>query len=81
MITAVLWLSFALSLISLIAGIMNQSWKLALLSFILLLPLGYYLSGAENTLRFLSALPGVPLILAIIFYFQSGKSMLKQKNK
>ncbi|MBN8200118.1 MULTISPECIES: hypothetical protein [Bacillaceae] len=81
MISAVLWLSFALSLISLIAGVMNQSWKLAFLSFLLLLPLGYYLSGAENTLRFLSALPAVPLILAVIFYFQSGKSSLKQKEK
>ncbi|WP_264738276.1 hypothetical protein [Cytobacillus firmus] len=81
MISAVLWLSFALSLISLIAGVMNQSWKLAFLSFLLLLPLGYYLSGAENTLRFLSALPAVPLILAVIYYFQSGKCRSKQKNK
>ncbi|MDF2035423.1 hypothetical protein P2R12_00315 [Cytobacillus oceanisediminis] len=81
MISAVLWLSFALSLISLIAGVMNQSWKLAFLSFLLLLPLGYYLSGAENTLRFLSVLPVVPLILAVIYYFQSGKSISKQSNK
>ncbi|RBP87069.1 hypothetical protein DFO70_12270 [Cytobacillus firmus] len=81
MIIAVLWLSFAASLISLIAGIMNQSWKLALSSFFLLLPLGYYLSGAENVIRILSALPAVPLILAVIFYFQSGKSNFRQKEK
>ncbi|MBY0154874.1 hypothetical protein M4D56_23960 [Cytobacillus oceanisediminis] len=81
MIIAVLWLSFAVSLICLIAGIMNQSWKLALSSFFLLLPLGYYLTGAENALRILSALPAVPFILAVIFYFQSGKSSPKQKGK
>ncbi|WP_242061993.1 hypothetical protein [Cytobacillus firmus] len=81
MLTAILWISFAFSLISLIAGIMNQSWKLALLSFFLLLPLGYSLTGAENVLRFLSILPAVPFILAVIFYFQSGKSSLKEKGK
>ncbi|MEH6990289.1 MULTISPECIES: hypothetical protein [Bacillales] len=81
MLTAILWISFAFSLISLIAGIMNQSWKLALLSFFLLLPLGYSLAGAENVLRFLSGLPAVPFILAVIFYFQSGKSSLKEKGK
>ncbi|MBG9445269.1 hypothetical protein ABE67_06610 [Cytobacillus firmus] len=81
MLTAILWISFAFSLISLIAGIMNQSWKLALLSFFLLLPLGYSLTGAENVLRFLSCLPAVPFILAVIFYFQSGKSSVKKKGK
>ncbi|MFE4522826.1 hypothetical protein ACFRCQ_11815 [Cytobacillus firmus] len=81
MLTAIFWISFAFSLISLIAGIMNQSWKLALLSFFLLLPLGYSLTGAENVLRILSGLPAVPFILAVIFYFQSGKSSLKKKGK
>ncbi|MEK3853556.1 hypothetical protein [Cytobacillus sp. FSL H8-0458] len=81
MLTAILWISFAFSLISLIAGIMNQSWKLALLSFFLLLPLGYSLTEAENVLRFLSGLPAVPFILAVIFYFQSGKGSLKEKSK
>ena len=79
--TAILWISFAFSLISLIAGILNQSWKLALLSFFLLLPLGYALTGAENVLRFLSCLPAVPLVLAVIFYFQSGRRNLKEKGK
>lgn len=80
MITAVLWISFALSLISLIAGIMSQSWKLAILSAILLLPLAYYLSGAENGLRYLMFLPGVPVLLTIIYYFQSGQINQKQKE-
>ncbi|PWW30192.1 hypothetical protein DFO73_10374 [Cytobacillus oceanisediminis] len=80
MITALLWLSFALSLISLIAGIMNQSWKLAFFSSILLLPLAFYLSGAENGLRYLMFLPAVPFILAIIYFFQTGQKGQKQKG-
>ncbi|KAF0815527.1 hypothetical protein KIS4809_5729 [Bacillus sp. ZZV12-4809] len=76
---AILWISFSFSLISIIAGILNQSWKLALLSFFLLLPLGYVLTGEENVLRILSALPAVPIILAVIFYFQSRN--LKEKGK
>lgn len=77
MISALLWLSFALSLTSLIAGIMNQSWRLALLSGILLLPLAFDLSGTENGLQHLMYLPAVPIILAIIYYFESGR---KTKN-
>jgi len=76
---AILWISFSFSLISIIAGILNQSWKLALLSFFLLLPLGYVLTGEENVLRILSGLPAVPIILAVIFYFQSRN--LKEKGK
>ncbi|GLB61156.1 hypothetical protein [Cytobacillus sp. NCCP-133] len=80
MITALLWLSFALSLISLIAGIMNQSWNLASLSGLLLLPLAYYLFGAENGIRYLMFLPTVPFIIAVIYYFQSGQKASKQKG-
>ncbi|MBT2690227.1 hypothetical protein J7I93_18820 [Bacillus sp. ISL-47] len=80
MITALLWLSFAFSLISLIAGIMNQSWKLASLGGLLLLPLAFFLSEAENGLRYLMFLPAVPFILAIIYFFQTGQKANKQKG-
>ncbi|MEY9977380.1 hypothetical protein [Lysinibacillus sp. RC79] len=72
-----LWrLSFFISGVTLIIGIVKRSWLFMLISTITFLPIAYYFSGAVNAFKYIGLTPVVLLLLAIKFGFLKRKKQI-----
>ncbi|MBQ6446861.1 hypothetical protein KGR20_06880 [Cytobacillus oceanisediminis] len=64
-----LWqVSFGVSIITLLIGLVKRSWVSMLISSVTFLPVAYYFLGAENGLRLIGFIPILLLILTIVFW-------------
>ena len=76
-----LWqLSLFISIGTLIVGVGKKSWVFLLISTITFIPIAYYFSGANNAWKYVGWTPVILLVLTILFWFISKKSVRSIKE-
>ncbi|TQR12943.1 hypothetical protein [Psychrobacillus soli] len=68
-----LQLSLFLTIATLFVGVFRMSWVFLLISTFMSIPISYYLSGANNALKYASLSPIILLFLTIFMWFISKK--------
>ena len=61
-------MSFVISVVTFLYGIITTSWKSMIVSFITFLPIAYYFNGANNAYRMVAFIPILTLIVALYFW-------------
>lgn len=76
-----LWqLSFFVSIGTLIVGVGKKSWVFLLISTITFIPIAYYFSGANNTWKYVGLTPVILLVLTILIWVISKKTVKSIKE-